>query len=466
MMGESRLQNDGLKTIFIVVELGTAIRNILRTDVFKFLREQNGIRLVVFSPLSDEKFKEEFNGNNVTIEPLLRWKPNKLVKMTRSLKNNLWAEKTNLFAFTNRLERKESPFVRWFVANSLRFLGRRNGINQLIALVEKIESKCTPYLERQTFERYQPDLVFYTTMYSKRPALEIEAQKRKIKTIAFIQSWDNPTSNGPFPLSPDRVIVWNHILRDEVVNFHEFPSEHVYISGAPQFDIYLDEDRFLSKEEFFRKWNLDPDRKLVTYTTGRSALLPDEWQVVEQLYNAVVNDEFIYPCQLLVRLHPKDDYESYQRFENLPHLTVQRPGRLAPTKDKWNPTPEDMYGLAELMYYSDVVVNISSTITIDAACFDTPVVNVAFDGYENKEYKNSCKRCYDNEHYRNIVKTGGVRIVNSIEELVQNINLYLQDPSLETSGRERIRRDQCWKLDGKSGRRIAEYILDYLYQDQ
>jgi CDP-glycerol glycerophosphotransferase (TagB/SpsB family) len=118
-----------------------------------------------------------------------------------------------------------------------------------------------------------------------------------------------------------------------------------------------------------------------------------------------------------------------------------------------------MYGLAELMKYTAVNVNVASTITIDAAALDTPVVNVAFDGQVTKPYLESCARYYDYEHYKRIVDTGGVRIARNTDEMMQAIQAYLDDPSLESEGRRRIREEQCWKLDGNSGRRIAEYLI-------
>jgi hypothetical protein len=180
------------------------------------------------------------------------------------------------------------------------------------------------------------------------------------------------------------------------------------------------------------------------------------------LYEALMKGAFAHQCQLFVRPHPKDNFELYEKFQGRPFLTLQRPGRLATTNDKWNPTKEDMNGLGELMRYSDVVINTASTITIDAACFDTPVINVAFDGPENKPFIESCRRFYDFEHYRNIVKTGGVKVAYSIEDLVSDVDVYLDNPEVDAAGRERIRKEQCWKLDGKSGERIARYILENL----
>ncbi|MCF8106052.1 MAG: CDP-glycerol glycerophosphotransferase family protein [Desulfohalobiaceae bacterium] len=450
------------KTLFIILDLGISIRNILRTDVFHCLRNQENLRIVIFSTLTDQSFKDEFQAENVIIEPLPRLKPNGLVKLIQSAKKDLWAESKGIFTFINRRKKKERFLTRWLLIKPLKGIYPQ-GIDLLLSALSRLEMAFTPDLNRDIFEKYKPDLVFYTTLYTKYLSLELSAQKRKIKTISFIQSWDNPTSKGPFPVTPDRVIVWNEILQKEVLRFHNMPKDRIHITGVPQFDLYLDRENFLGKEAFCEKWNLDPHKKLITYTTGSSNMLPLEHEVIEGLYQELfVNKRCGHPCQLLVRPHPKDDFDYAGHFQDYPCLVIQQPGPRAATKDKWNPKREDMYGLAELMLHTDLVVNIASTITIDAACFDTPIINVAYDGHAAQPYMDSCRRYYDYDHYKNILKTGGVRLAGDREELIAQINSYLEDRDQDSQGRRRIVREQCWKLDGRSGQRIASVVLDYL----
>jgi hypothetical protein len=449
-----------MKCIFIVLDLGSAIRNILRTEVFSTLKSAKDVKIVLFSPGVDEDFRKEFEDEHVRVEKVPKWRANWLVKLIRSWKQDLWARHAGVFSFRQRRKKRT---VRKFVIEGLAKGLSRKRFASFLCFLQRVETFFTPRLARNFFDTYSPDLVFYTSLYPKDPCIEIGASKRGIKTVCFVHSWDNPTTKGPFHVIPDRMIVWNEILKDEITRFHGYPPERVSVAGVPQFDIYSQRHNFLRRDDFFMKWNLDPRKKLLTYTTGSPGMIPYEPEVVEALYDAVRQERFDFPCQILVRLHPKDRRKRYAAFEGMPLLTLQRPGRAAATADGWNPTLEDMYGLAELMCYSDVVINVASTITIDAAAFDTPVVNVAFDGDRTVPYRKSCKRYYDYEHYRNIVKTKGIRIADSRQEMISHINAYLNDPSLDTDGRKRIIWEQCWKLDGNSGKRIAESVLSYLY---
>ena len=58
------------RTMFIIVDSGMAIRNIIRTDLYRGLRACKNLRVVIFSPLLDDDFRKEVGGDNVFLEPL------------------------------------------------------------------------------------------------------------------------------------------------------------------------------------------------------------------------------------------------------------------------------------------------------------------------------------------------------------------------------------------------------------
>src|SRR5436190_10009478 len=257
-----------LKTIFIIVDAGMAIRNILRTDVFKTLKACKNLRIVIFSPLVDEEFRQEVAGENVFVEPLQKWRPGPIVKALRSFRKDVWSEKHDVKRFREKRASRKGRFGRAIVYNLLLRDRSPDRIDHALEKIQQWEWKFTPQLGSKYFNKYKPDLVFYATIYAKDLALEIGAKQRNVKTCAYILSWDNPTTKGPFPVRPDRAIIWNNIMRDEMINFHEFVPEHLFVSGPPQFDIYTDRSPYQSREQFFKKWGLDPNKKLISYTTG------------------------------------------------------------------------------------------------------------------------------------------------------------------------------------------------------
>jgi CDP-glycerol glycerophosphotransferase (TagB/SpsB family) len=147
-----------------------------------------------------------------------------------------------------------------------------------------------------------------------------------------------------------------------------------------------------------------------------------------------------------------------ERLRNQPDLLVDVPGRPGKYKDR-DPGLEDMKHLAATMWHSAVVLNSSSTVSIDAAAFDTPVVCVGFDGYRTLPEDKSVRRWHKYTHYRKLLALGGVRVGHSLDEVIGHINAYLEDPSLDREGRARIVSRQCLALDGRSAERIGKYLL-------
>ena len=80
-------------TVFIVLEDGTAIRNILRTDVFTVLKARKDLRIVIFTPLVDDEFRKEMAAENVVVEVKPKYKIGVIAGMLESLKKEIWADK-------------------------------------------------------------------------------------------------------------------------------------------------------------------------------------------------------------------------------------------------------------------------------------------------------------------------------------------------------------------------------------
>ena len=144
-----------------------------------------------------------------------------------------------------------------------------------------------------------------------------------------------------------------------------------------------------SREAFFRQIGADPSRKLITLTTTPRELYPHHDHVLRVLMRAMDDGAWREPAQVLVRLHPRDDRDAYAEFEGAPHVMIEKPFRSTVTAGDGlavDITADNQRHLADTMRHSDVVVNVASTIAIEAAIFDTPVVNVSFDGETPSEW--------------------------------------------------------------------------------
>ena len=114
------------------------------------------------------------------------------------------------------------------------------------------------------------------------------------------------------------------------------------------------------------------------------------------------------------------------------------------------------------MAHSDVVVNFASTTTVEAAIFDTPVVNIGFDDTPALPLPLSIGRYYQFEHYQPVVETGAARIAESVDDLVQAVRGYLANPDADAAGRRELVNRCCTHTDGLAGVRAARWVLNTL----
>jgi hypothetical protein len=239
----------------------------------------------------------------------------------------------------------------------------------------------------------------------------------------------------------------------------------VLVAGAPQWDVYF-RSTGASREAFFSRIGADPSRKLITLSTTPRELYPHHDHVVRVLIRAMTGGAWPWPAQVLVRLHPRDDMSAYAEFQGVPHLIIEKPFRATRTTSgdglSIDVTAENQQHLADTMRHSDVVLNVASTLAVEAAIVDTPVVNISFDGEQPSEWVRSARRYYRFTHYVDITRQGAVRVAENPAELVEYIGRYLDDPSLDRAGRRRVTLEQCRFLDGRSAERVAAFVADEL----
>jgi len=451
-----------LKTLLIVCPGGVAVGEILRTDAFEILKSKI-LRIVILAPAAKtDSFLKEFAGGNVIVEELLPYR-NKIETLFKEMRQDMirlrYSGVPDIAKVT--VELTKNPFLHYF--KKVMFASFYKS-DKFRSFVKKVGSAFPPdKLYGPLFAKYQPSAVFVIYPFDPRlfPALR-RAAKNKVPTIAFISSWDNFTCKGEPPTRLDKLIVWNKIMKKEAMEIHGYSEDDVFISGVPKFDIYARKDIITTREEFMKKIGGDPKKKLLTYTTGGFHGQYIAHRIIETIVELIKEEKFAYPCQLLVRLHPCDEIGYYERYKGNKNVIIERPGRPDVFTRAWDPSVEDMIHLANTMKHSDVVINAVSTTTIDASCFDTPIVNIAFEKNGEKWWWDVVARYYDYAFYKNVIRTGGLEIARNKGELLGYINGYLKNPKLDNNGRKQIVEEQCYKLDGKAGERVAEHVLKFM----
>lgn len=453
-MDSKRSVSEGLKTIFISSFFGLISRNILSTDALKILKAEDKLRIVVLvPPAKKDLYQKIYGGSNIFFESIDS-KKKKLIEiyLTSIFLNSSDTSSREIHRIIERKEHGKYCITMFYWILSM--LSHLKPFRSLLRHFYSIFWMPNSEISR-CFDLYSPNAIFSTDIFESNDIdLVLEAKKRNVPNIGMIRSWDNITTKGLNMILPDKLIVNTPKIKEEAIKYCDFNPSDVFIVGIPHYDAYVAEQRE-SRGKLFGELNLDPNKKTVFFAPPSDMYIQGD-SVAYKIIKTLLSEDF----QLIIRLYIVGmvDLGDIVPVEN--KIAIDDPGSGINFSNA-DLTGKDSH-LADLLYHSDVVIAFASTLAIDTIVFNKPVIFIGFNGEENRPYWKSLRRFYDYDHQRSILELGGIRLARSSEELIKYTKDYLDNPKLDEEGRKRIISERCWKLDGKSGERLADILLEFI----
>lgn len=451
-----------MRTIFVTIFEGVESKNILRTSVLPTLLANPDVRLVLLTK-SEERaryHKKEFNDPRIVYEVIEEPEVIGLDRFFMKLRYFLLnTESSWLWREMSFEERKN--YLSHYIGSLLKFILARPGIAKIFRRLDFLLVRDRRYC--WIFDKYKPDLVFVANLFSEHEIHIVrEAKRRNIKTLGLINSWDRVTARSVLRLVPDKLVVFNDLVKGEVIEHNGIGRDRIFVSGIPQYDKYFT-GSYTQRDEFLRKKGLDPQNKLIVFSPQGGTFSDSDWDIIDLMRRLLTEGRFGNDVSILVRF-PPNDYFDPEAIARRPNMIYDYPGtRFSIIKGTdWDMTPEELQNLIDTLYHMSLIVTYASSISVDAAVFDKPVININFELRKSDSPFKTPTRYYAKTHYQKALKTGGIQLVNNEEELVKWVNIYLNDSSVDSENRKRLIMEQCVYLDGKSGERIGNFILEYL----
>lgn len=450
-----------MKTIFITALTGLEIRNFLTSDFYRLIQARPDLRLVVFVDRAKYEFcKDKFARANCVIEPVvdIGTARRPLRRFLNTIAYASIASPTIEFR-QRRAYLNGGSFWGYWAKHFIWLLGHSRLWRALLRGAEwyffRDDKLWAPY-----FEKYSPAVVLGTSLtLNEDTAMLKHARRRGIPIVGMVRSWDNLTSKTFLRIHPDLLLVQNPHMVEEAVNLADMPKDRIRVVGFPQFDYYLNPDWHISKEELGRLWGVDPQKRWVVYFTGGLPLSVldkrDYTDHVLMLLGACERGLLGQAISVLVRVHPNDDIILREKASQVPKLDFGKGFDFS-----W----DDTKLLLNLLRSSDVTVNLGSTIALEAAIFDRPLVLAAFDGYDEEKlpWQNRLSVTLSNTvHYCDVEKTGGAWRVENEKDLIRAVKTYLENPTLHSEGRKKIVDTLVGPVGGAS-QRILEHTLSLI----
>ena len=479
-----------MKRVFISADHGTAIVYFLQSSVVEELLAA-GVEVVLFTDDEmRETIEQRFGRPGLVVEglrldraasyagrvqPRLQWLLSSYLRRvggswrinTRAMDSHIWEVwKENSWKFRIAV---------WLpAALAILLLRTFPWARRLLARLQ-VRFVPDPGLYEDVFAGYKPDLVVASTAgWRFDRYLLREAAAKGVKTMVAIIGWDNPSSYT-LPGAPmTHATCWSELQRKELCLGSDWPRARVGIGGMPSYDGYLLGKWRLPRDEYFQLHGLDPARRLISYACSFVHFAPN-LPNVEALARLVSDGSLVASSQLLVRLHPTHFQskpaifaEERKRIQALsaqyPHVHVVQPVPLGGSLGYYG--GEDMPEKASMLAHSDVVVTVYSTMVVETAIHDTPIIAAVIDapgGWNHpRKYSLPLRKIGDWPTHQRFRRSGAGRVAEDEDALRDLVNLYLSDPTQDSDRRKKFVAQEITYTDGSAGQRTAQHILDVL----
>jgi len=353
---------------------------------------------------------------------------------------------------------------------ALKLPGRALALIHVERLLEdSLEKLLLAYPRSQSaHERLQtirPSVIVTTGPFQfEQPAITAEAKKLDIRTLALIPSWDNLSTKNRMVFKHDGYLVWTEQSKRELHQFYPHTiNRPIYVVGALQFDAFFQPRFRQTREEYCASQGLDPSLPIIVYALGSPNFLQEHHGALALAARITAGD--LGDVQLVVRPHPIHDRGQMRSlFSSFgPRVILQQTSEGEIALNARSQDIEQVKEWVNTFRHANVVINLSSTVTVDAAIFDRPVVNLDFDpepGNPNQALVNDVNHLWT--HFKPVAESGGVWLVNNLDEMVTAVKTYLDHPELHQEKRRWIAEYVCGYLDGRCGERMAEALIDFV----
>jgi hypothetical protein len=303
----------------------------------------------------------------------------------------------------------------------------KNNLNQLRHKIKAQERQTEYYKDFRTqLTSEQPDLVFCT---NQRPVQAISpiiaAQDLGIPTATFIFSWDN-LPKATMVVETDYYFVWSDHMAKQLMAYYPYVQKsQIRITGSPQFELHYKENFQLNKVDFCRAHDLPEDKKFICFSGDDVTTSPHDPVYLNDVCEAIQTlnaekDEW----RIIFRACPVDFSDRYDGvLEKYANLVYPLRPKWEKEGDAWNtvlPTPEDQILLYNSIEYSELIINLGSSMVFDAACHEKPCAYINYNPNVS-ELKKDVNTVYKYLHFQSMPSKNAVVWLNSKEHIAQNI---------------------------------------------
>lgn len=460
------------KRLLIVISLSNSIRYIIRTKLLYKIREFCEPVVVFTWEQADVMMELQNEGFEVYVFPEGKYSAEYL--STRR-KIDIWFDHFALPYPSKKIERRYLDHFAPLRARIIRKIRENYTAIKLLnpayrrLIFEKEKSMLTSETNYQVYENLLNDLnieaVFTLTPFHRQEDILLRVCKeRGLTMITAILSFDNITKRGWIPVDYDVYMVWNKYNQEELHAIYPMTrSKPVEITGAPQFDFYFDKHYLFPEDEWRKRAGVaDSKRKIILYAGGPKAIFPNEPQYLKHLNEAINKGDIRNKPLIYFRCHPIDRIERWVDEVGVSENIIYD---ISWTGEKVlynaNVSDNDIMKLCSTLAYTDVHINLCSTMTVDGSAFGKPQIAPYYDEV-NMDCERDLRNLFLQQHFLPIIRTGGLQLAHSRAELIKLVNTAIDKEDHFNEGSEAILKEIITYTDGNSTDRVIKILAEAL----
>ena len=316
-------------------------------------------------------------------------------------------------------------------------------------MVEYIE------MAKRMIEEEKPDLILLVNEYGRfERTLVIAGKLKGVPVLAVQHGVIHPTHEGymyakdeispegsvksPYCPIPDKTAVYGTYHKDILTKVSAYPEDSVVVTGQPRYDILYHADKIYDKEKFIKKYKINPDHKIILWTTQCHGLSEEEnIKNFKAVFETMRN---LKDVTLVIKQHPGEG----RRYTKMigKYLNKYKLNAVVMPKDS------DTH---EQIFVCDLMVTKNSTTAMEAVALNKPVIVLNLSGEPDEI---------------NYVEEGIALGVYNEKDLKPAIEKLLKDDSELAKNRGKYIEKYLYKIDGKATERVVNLIMQMIEESK
>ena len=272
------------------------------------------------------------------------------------------------------------------------------------------------------------------------------AQARQIPVILLYHTWKDVVALGRVNFPFARYGVWSEPMRAELLRQNPgIDPRSVSLTGCAHFQCMGRQDLLLPEIEFRATLGTKSNSRLVVFPASAPWMVPEEERYIRLLQYTLRDLDSVGEVQIVVRLNPMDSDGRLAEVlrEDAPEIIVSKPDWRWDRKRNWcfqRRSDQVLYN--SLLHYASACVGMPSTVTVECAVADVPVINLGFDLPGPAAQPGSVRKFWDADFYEEVRQTGAATLAESPEHLAAAVAEALVHPEQGRQSRHQLLKRQ------------------------